>query len=286
MHSSRPMQAPDANSSPSPTYDSARLPPPFIDEAQALFRYSDLIRQWVSRTITTRYKRSWLGAAWTMVNPLLTMTILTVVFSQLFGAEPRSYALYVLSGLIVWNFMAQSTTAAMGDLYWSGGILTRIYLPKTTFAVAAVGAGLVNLLIALVPFTLLTLVLGGNLGWSWVLLPLAILPVVAFALGVGLLISTAAIYFPDVLPTYEVLLTAWFYLTPVIYPLQALPQAVQQLLRLNPMVTFVAVFRSILFEGTLPQLQELAWAYALGAGLLFAGWAVFTRRSRDFPYRV
>jgi ABC-2 type transport system permease protein len=280
------MMQPDPGSLPSPSYDSASLPPPFIDEARSLLRYSDLVRQWISRTITTRYKRSWLGAAWTMVNPLLTMTILTVVFSQLFGLEPRAYALYVLSGLIAWNFMAQSTTAAMSDLYWSGGILTRVYIPKSAFAVAATGAGAVNLLIALVPFTLLAVLFGAEVGWTWLLVPLAILPLMAFALGVGLLVSTASIYFPDVLPMYEILLTAWFYLTPIIYRLEALPAGLQAVLRLNPMVTFLGLFRLVL-TGELSELLPLmALAYALGIVVLLAGWSVFTRRSRDFPYRV
>ena len=269
-----------------PTYDSATLPPPYIDEARALLTYADLVRQWISRTITTRYKRSWLGVAWTMLNPLLTMTILTIVFSQLFGLEPRSYALYVLSGLIAWNFMAQSTTAAMSDLYWSGRILTKVFLPKSAFAVAAVGAGIVNLLIALVPFTLLVLIFGGEIGWSWLLLPLAILPLIAFALGVGLLASTASIYFPDVLPMYEILLTAWFYLTPIIYRLEALPEGLRAVLQLNPMVSFIGLFRIVLTGELAGLLPQMALAYALGIVFLLSGWGLFTRRSRSYPYMV
>jgi ABC-type polysaccharide/polyol phosphate export permease len=280
------MMRPDSGSLPAPAYDSASLPPPFIDEARSLLRYSGLVRQWISRTITTRYKRSWLGAAWTLVNPLLTMTILTIVFSQLFGLEPRAYALYVLSGLITWNFMAQSTTAAMSDLYWSGGLLTRVYLPKSAFAVSAVGAGVVNLLIALVPLTLLAVLFGAEVGWTWLLIPLAILPLMAFTLGVGLLVSTASIYFPDVLPMYEILLTAWFYLTPIIYRLEALPAGLQSLLRLNPMVAFIGLFRLVLMGDLSGLLPQTALAYALGLVVLGVGWAVFTRRSRSYPYRV
>jgi ABC-type polysaccharide/polyol phosphate export permease len=280
------MMRPDSGSLPAPAYDSASLPPPFIDEARSLLRYSGLVRQWISRTITTRYKRSWLGAAWTLVNPLLTMTILTIVFSQLFGLEPRAYALYVLSGLITWNFMAQSTTAAMSDLYWSGGLLTRVYLPKSAFAVSAVGAGVVNLLIALVPLTLLAVLFGAEVGWTWLLIPLAILPLMAFTLGVGLLVSTASIYFPDVLPMYEILLTAWFYLTPIIYRLEALPAGLQSLLRLNPMVAFIGLFRLVLMGDLSGLLPQTALAYALGLVVLVVGWAMFTRRSRSYPYRV
>ena len=269
-----------------PSYDSAALPPASIEEARALLRYRDLVRQLVTRTITTRYKRSWLGAAWTMVNPLLTMVILTLVFSQLFAADARSYALYVLSGLLLWNFFAQSTTAAMGDLYWSGGLLGRVYMPKSTFAIAAVGAGLFNLLIALVPYAFLAMILGGEITWKWVLLPVIALPAAAFALGVGLAVSAAAVYFQDVMPTYEILLTAWFYLTPVIYPLTLLPEGVQQVLRFNPMVHFAAAWRALLYQGELPTAGDLGLTYLLGLGMLIVGWAVFTRRARDFPYRV
>ena len=271
---------------PLPYYDSAARSAPFVEEGQALLRYRDLIVQLVSRSVKARYKRSFLGVAWTMVNPLLTMTVLTLVFSQLFRAPAREYALYVLSGLVMWNFFAQSTMAAMSDLLWGGGLITRVFLPKSVFALAALGTGLVNLLLALVAYAVIALVLGVPPTWSWLLLPIPILAVGLFALGIALALSAAAVYFADVMPTYEVLLTAWLYLTPVIYPIGLLPESVQAWLQWNPMFWYVQAFRAVLYEGRLPDGGTLAVAFGAGLAALALGWWIFTLKSREYAYRV
>jgi ABC-2 type transport system permease protein len=270
----------------SPLYDSSRRRSPFVEELLTVYQYRDLVIQLIARTVKTRYKRSVLGVAWTMVNPLLTMLVLTMVFSTLFKFEARNYALYVLSGLLIWNFFAQSTTAAMGDLIWSGGLVGRIYLPKSAFSVAAIGTALVNLGLALVPYALIALALGARPAWTWLLLPLPALMIALLALGVGLGLSAAAVYFPDVMPTYEVLLMAWMYLTPVIYPMQALPEAIQHLLMLNPVYYSLAVFRALLGDGRLPSGDDVVVGLAVGVAALLMGWWVFTRRSREMAYRV
>lgn len=267
-------------------YDSARRRSPFVEEFLAIVRYRDLVAQWISRSVKTRYKRSFLGVAWTMVNPLLTMAVLTLVFSQVFRTPMRNYALYVLSGLLLWNFVAQSTTAAMGELVWSGGLLGRIFVPKAVFAVSAIGTGLVNLILALVPYALISLLLGGEITPAWFLLPVPVLAASVFALGLGLMLSTAAAYFPDVMPTYEILLAAWLYLTPVIYPLEQVPEGIRAFLRFNPMVYLISAFRSIVYEGNVPDAGTLAIGYLLAFGMLVLGWWTFTRRSREYAYRL
>jgi len=267
-------------------YDSTRRPTPFVEEFASLVRYRDLIFQLVSRSIKIRYKRSVLGVGWTMVNPLLTMIVLTLVFSSLFRFPSRTYALYALSGLLAWNFFAQTTTAAMSDLMWSGGLIGRVQLPKSVFAVAAVGTGLVNLLLALVPFALIALALGNTPALSWLWLPLPVAALAMFSLGVGLTVSALAVYFPDVMPTYEVLLTAWMYLTPIIYPVDLVPERIVAVLRLNPLFPIVQTFRSVLYEGRPPEASMMGGALLAGAGMLLAGWWIFTRRARDYAYRV
>jgi ABC-2 type transport system permease protein len=269
-----------------PVYDSAARAAPFVEEGQALLRYRDLVVQLVSRSVKARYKRSILGVAWTMVNPLLTMTVLTLVFSQLFRSPARDYALYVLSGLLAWNFFAQSTTAAMSDLLWGGGLITRIFLPKSIFALSALGTGLFNLLLAFAAYVLIALVLGAKPTAAWLFLPVPVLALGLFTLGMALALSAAAVYFADVMPTYEVLLTAWLYLTPVIYPIGLLPESVQTWLRWNPMYWFLDVFRTVVYEGQLPDAASLAIALGTGLGMLLIGWWIFTRRSREYAYRV
>lgn len=267
-------------------YDSSDRPSAFVDELLSLIRYRDLISQLVSRNIKTRYKRSFLGIAWTMVNPLLMMAVLTLVFSQVFHSSIPDYALYALSGLIIWNFFAQSTTAAMSDLVWSGGLIGRVLIPKSVFAVAAVGTGVVNLLLALVPYGLIATLFGARPSPALLWLPFPILASLLFTLGVALLVSAAAVYFADVMPMYEIALTIWLYLTPVIYPVSMVPERVQAVLRLNPVYYLVQTFRSVVYEGQAPSGWGLMASFAFGMAILLLGWWVFTRRAREYVYRV
>ncbi|NIS81732.1 MAG: ABC transporter permease [Anaerolineales bacterium] len=267
-------------------YDSAARLAPLVEELQALFRYRDLIFQLVARSVKVRYKRSILGVAWTMMNPLLTMGVLTLVFSKLFNFNSSDYALYVLSGLLIWNLFAQSTTAAMGDLIWSGGLLGRVFVPKTVFAISALGTGLVNFILALGAYVLIAWIIGTKIPLTVFLLPIPIFLVSLFTLGVGLVLSTAAIYFPDTVPMYEVFLTAWLYLTPVIYPVELLPQGLQRILQFNPLYPLLTTFRAVLVEGQLPDGSSLLISSITALGMLSLGWWIFTRRAREYAYRL
>lgn len=285
MHSSDGKN-PSSQGSSKEIYDSASRPAPVIEEALALLHYRDLIRQLISRSIKTRYKRSVLGVAWTMLNPLLSMLVLTLVFSGIFRYPMQNYALYVLSGLLLWNFFSQTTTAAMGDLIWSGGLISRIFIPKSVFAVAAVGTGLVNIILALIPYLLISAFTGGTITAAVLFLPVPVLLTACFALGVGLAVSSLAIYFPDIVPMYEVVLTAWMYLTPAIYPLELVPDNIQELIKLNPMYTFIQLFRVVLYEGRLPDVSMLLQAAGIGIAGLLTGWVLFNRKAREYSYRI
>ena len=267
-------------------YDTNDLPSPFIEELLALIHYKELIFQLISRSVKTRYKRSFLGVAWTMVNPLLTMGVLTLVFSSLFRFPAENYALYVLSGLLLWNFFAQSTTAAMGDLMWSGGLITRVNFPKSVFPIAAVGTGLFNLLLALIPYFVIALILGAKISIAILWLPISILIATIFTLGIAMALSSVVVFFADVLPMYEIVLTAWLYLTPIIYPIELVPEPIQSVLLFNPLLPIVEVFRAPLYEGSPPDLSTLVYASAVAIVALVLGWWMFTRKSREFATYV
>src|SRR4030067_1887841 len=126
-----------------PVYDSSQRGLPALEELRELYRYHNLVFQTVRRNIVVRYKRSVLGIAWTMLAPLGTTLILTFVFSNVFGGVAQ-YAPYVLSGLICWSFFSSTTSDSMTNLLWGEGLLKRIYIPRTVFAVAAIGTGLIN----------------------------------------------------------------------------------------------------------------------------------------------
>lgn len=269
-----------------PIYDSARRPAPELEELCEILKYRDLIKQLVRRDIVTRYKRSVLGVAWTMLHPVGMMLVMTIAFSQVFGAT-RAYPAYLLSGLVAWTFFSQTTVYAMRQLMWGGGLLHRIYLPKTVFAVAATGTQLVNLLLSLVPLLAVMLVSGVTVQPAILFLPVSIILLMAFTLGVSLLLSQVSVYFPDVAEMYEIALTAWLYLTPIIYPEDTIPVAWRwALFDLNPMYHLIKLFRLPLYYETIPGLNDILPAAIIALATLALGWVLFARRADEFAYRV
>jgi ABC-type polysaccharide/polyol phosphate export permease len=265
-------------------YDSARRGNSALEELRGVFLYRDLIFQLVRRDIVARYKRSVFGVAWTMLQPLGMMIVLTVVFSRLFG-QVAGYPAYILSGLIAWTFFSQTTSASMQQMVWGGALLNRIYMPRTSFSISAIGTGMVNLALSIIPLVVIVLVLRLPLTINILFLPVSMLLLAAFALGVGLLLSTLAVSFPDVSEMYQIVLTAWMYFTPIIYPQEMIPEKYQfWMFSLNPMYYLVKLFRMPIYEGKIPDAQTLLVGAALSLITLFVGWIVFSRQADRFAY--
>lgn len=257
-----------------------------LDEIRQCFKYRNLMFQLIRRDITSRYKRSVLGIAWTMLNPLGMMLVLSVVFSQVFGSV-KGYPAYVLSGMVVWNLFSQTTTAAMVNLVWGGGLLNRIYIPRASFAIAAIGTGLVNLIITIIPLLVVMLASGLPVRASILFFPIPMLLVACFSLGLGLILSTVAVYFPDVAEMYQIVLTGWMYITPIIYPEEALPKSFAYLLtHLNPVYYLVRLFRVLFYDGRMPKWVELWPTILIALVTLIIGWMLFTRKADEFAYRI
>jgi ABC-type polysaccharide/polyol phosphate export permease len=267
-------------------YDSSKRPPHPIDELKQAIRYRNLIFQLLYRDITTRYKRSVLGIAWTMINPLGTMLVMAVAFSQIFGAT-KGYPAYVLSGYLAWTFFSQTTTAAIVNLVWGGGLIQRVYMPRTSFALAATGTGIVNLALAIIPLVIVEILIGVEIKWTILFLPIPMILMAMFALGFGLLISSFAVYFPDVAEMYQIILNAWFYLTPIVYPESALPSTVRfWLFRLNPVYRLITLFRNPIYDGVIPSWHELWPTMLIAVFTLVIGWWFFAIKSDEFAYRI
>jgi ABC-2 type transport system permease protein len=269
-----------------PIYDSSqRFLMPLL-EAREAWRYRDLIVFLVRRDLTARYKRSVLGIAWTMLNPLGMMIVLSIVFSQIFKMGIENYPAFVLSGLIAWTFFSQTSSAAINVLVWGGDLLQRIYIPRSAFAISSIGTGLINLLLSLIPLLLVMIVIGTPLHITILLAPLAMILLGLFSLGIGLLISTIGIYFYDIVEMYAILLMAWMYLTPIIYTLDLLPAPLQKWLQLNPLVHLVGLFRSLVFYGQIPSLEYWLISIGVAVGTFLIGWLIFTNKADEFAYRT
>lgn len=267
-------------------YDSALRRPSVRLDFLDLVRFRGLLLLLISNLSKTRYKRSVLGMAWTLVNPLLNMAVLTVAFSQMFRFSVQHYAVYVLIGIIFWNFLSQTTIYAMNSLVSGGSLLRRMYLPRSIFAVASIGNGVVNLAIALVPLILIMLVSGQPLHLTWWFLPLATMLLAMFSLGLALLVSALAVFFADVVEMYGILLQAWFFLTPIMYPKTMLSGRLASLMRFNPAFQLLELFRVPLFDGKIPPPATIAAGTVSAVVMLVVGWSVFARKADEFAYRL
>jgi ABC-2 type transport system permease protein len=267
-------------------YDSSSTPGVEIEEIRSVIKFKDLIFQLIRRDIVTRYKRSVLGVLWTMLNPLGTMVILSIVFSRMFNVR-GVYPAYIITNLIAWTFFSQTTQFSLNATLWGSSLYHKIYMPRTAFIISTAGTGLVNLGFSLVPLTLIFIVMKVPINFPILLLPVTILLIGMFALGISLLLSTLVVFFPDIAEFYPVLLTAWMYLTPIIYPEELVADVLNGwLLRINPFYHLLKTFRMVLFEGVFPSMPEWLIAIAISVSTLIVGWVIFTRKSKSFGYYV
>lgn len=267
-------------------YDSAQRKHPAIEEILAVFRYRDLIYQLVRRDLVARYKRSYLGIAWTMLNPLFSMIILTVVFSQVFVSIP-SYPGYVLTGLVCWTMFSQSTSFAMNEMVWGSQLFHQIYLPRTSFVVSTVLASMVNFILSLIPLFIILLITNVPIRISIIFLPLSMVLLFALSLGVGLLVSAVAIFFPDVSEMYPTILMAWMYISPIIIPIDILENVFNGiLLYINPFYYALNIFRELVFNGVVPGIIQWLIASVIIFAVFALGWIIFCNKADDFTYYV
>ena len=239
----------------------------FVKGQLATFnRFKYLLLLLVKRDFVTRYRRSVLGVLWSMLNPLLTMLVMTMVFSLLFRTEIEYFPAYLLSGLIIFNFFSESTTMAMGSITSAGGIIKKVYVPKYIFPVSRVTSSLVNLFFSLLAFMLVFFVIGAPFRPTMLLVIIPIVYTFIFSLGVGILLSSMTVFFRDLTYLYGVFTLMLLYLSAIFYPVSILPDGVQLVLGLNPIYHFISYFRQLALYGTIPGL----WANAVCIGFAMA----------------
>src|SRR5215208_3543552 len=253
-----------------------------------IYRYRDLVFALVARELKVRYRRSAIGFLWTMLQPLLMMLVLQVVFSSLFrvSLDFGNYPVFALSGLLFWNFFSQSIVASMNSLRGNAPLLRKLPVPKEVFPLATVISGVINLCLALVPLLLILLVTRHPLTPALLFLPVSILLAAMFTLGAGLLLSPLSVFFSDVVELVTVLLSVLMYLTPVIYPMEIIPEKYKWIVRFNPVRSILEVFRDPIYQGEIPPLTHLSVAVGIAVlALAVGGWA-FRRSSDRIPFYV
>lgn len=267
-------------------YDSAIRKSRIIEEFYELFQYRDLIFIMIMNNIKRRYKRSTIGVIWTLLNPLITMGVLTVAFSTIFRFSLPDYPIYLLSGLLFWNFFSQATSDAMNALVWGASLIKRVYIPKTIFTLSVIGTGIINLFLSIIPLIIIMLLFGHSFKISLLFLPISIVIIAIFILGTSLFFSTIAVFFIDVLFMYQALISAWFYLTPIIYPKEIIPSHFLWFLYFNPLYYLLELFRLPIYDGIIPGIDIIFYSILSTLIALIAGWWVFAKKVEEIAYRI
>jgi ABC-2 type transport system permease protein len=252
----------------------------------------ELLTNLTLRELRGKYKRSLLGWTWSLLNPISMMVIYTVVFGVLFGNEPgvglnsgiESFPIWLMCGLLPWNFLSQALSGSMATLIGNAGLIRKVYFPRELLPFSTVLSLDVSLLIEMGVLVLFILALGspfyGVLPW---LLPtlLLIVAITAYAAGMGLVLSVANVYFRDVQYLFSILLNLWFYATPIVYPIAMVEEKVSGglllLYKANPMVEYVGIFRSLLYDWTMPGMQSVLYVLVWSIGMFVGGLWVFRR---------
>lgn len=182
-------------------------------------KFRPLLGELIARDIKTKYRKSVLGVLWTLLNPLFMMIILSVVFSNLFKFDVEYFPVYLLSGQLIFNFYSEATTASMSAIMDNGSLLKKIYVPKYLFVLSRVFSSTINLLASFTALILVMLAMRVELHYTVLLVPIPLIFIVLFSLGVGLILSAITVKFRDIMHLYSVFVTALMYLTPVIYPM-------------------------------------------------------------------
>lgn len=240
------------------------------------FPYGHLLWEMTRGEVLLRDQGTALGFLWTLLHPALMFVVLYGVFARWVAKAVDGYVLYLLAGLFLWNFFQKATTYALGSFKRARGTVLNYRFPREIVVLSAVGAVLWSSLMELAVLLAAAAFLGQTPRVSWLLLPVILAVELELALGVGLFLAVGAVEFQDVERIWEVLSAALFYLTPVFYPLAALSPRLQALLRFNPLVLVLELFRACLTSAGSFSAGRLA-AAALGGALLSAAGVALVR---------
>jgi len=247
-----------------------------------LYSYRELIRALAEKEIKIKYKSAVLGWLWSLLNPLLLMVIFTVVFTVIIKIKIDNFPAFLLCALLPWFFMNFSLSAATTSIVDNSSLIKKTYFPHEVIPLSIVISNLFNFLISMGLLFIFLLFYRIYPSFSWIYLPLVVLLEIIFVTGICFACSALNTIYRDVKYAVELICLAWFYATPIFYPLSFVPGHIRPLFFLNPMTVFIAIFRDILLYGKTPSMMMLSLALAISVSFYFAGAIIFFKFKKVF----
>ena len=254
----------------------------------SLQKYKFLLHQLISRDFKVKYKRSVLGVLWSLLYPILTMTVMALVFSNVFkfSTPGVNYLVYLLTGLVMFNYFSEASNLSMSSVVANFALINKIYIPKYIFPLSKCLFVGINFLLTLIPLYAIILITGTPLNIYHLLLPYAFICLFIFTLGMGLILSAVSVFLRDMFYIYGIVMTLWMYLTPIMYDINLISVNYQKFFKLNPLYHYINFARRIILYGEMPTPFTFAVCAASALGTLLIGVIVFKKTQDKFIYYI
>ena len=251
-----------------------------------LLSYKDLVKNLVSRDFKTRYKRSYLGILWSLFNPLLLIIVYTLAFDYIMQIRVKNFPMFFMCGYLPWSYLSASLTIALSSLSDSGYLIKAVYFPREVLPLSIVISCLFHFLITFIFVFPILLIYGYVPHGSYLVLPLIILLQTIFIFGMSLFLASIHVFFRDLRYILDVILMAWFWVTPIVYPMSLIPDAYLAVHQLNPMTLFATAYREVLLSGQLPTSGHWISLLLATLGSLILGYIPFLRIKKTLAEEV
>ncbi len=248
--------------------------------------YKDLIEELVKRDIKLKYRRSFLGYLWTILQPLLIMIVMTIVFSTILGKGIENYPVYLFSGRMLFDFMKTGTNSAMKSVTKNASLIEKVYIPKYIFTFSTVTSSMIDTALSIGALLIVMVATGAKFYWTLILYPIVMFQTYLFVLGLGFFLAQMNVFFRDMEHIWGAVTTAWFYLTLLIYLIDRLPENIQMFIKIgNPMYYYVAQARDVIYYGNIPGARIFWGGWIIAIAMLIIGiWSFQRSEDRFFLY--
>lgn len=249
--------------------------------------YTYVIRLLVKQMLIVRFRKTILGYLWTLITPLLMMTVLAVIFSGLFNQDIKTFTIFLFAGFIPWNFFSNTVITCSGSMIANEGLIKKIYLPKIIFPLSISIALLIDAVYAFIALFIIMILLGANLSLSLISIPFSYLLLFSFSLGIGLILSVYSVFLRDIQHITPIIIQALFFLSPILYPSDRFASGpLGFIINLNPVVPFIDLFRNPLYHSSFPSLETYILASIFSITALITGLFVMDRYKREISFKL
>ena len=251
-----------------------------------LYQYRELLKTNVKKEIRGKYKGSFLGVLWSFINPLLQVLVYAIVFPYLMGASIDNYLVYLVTGLIPWNFFLVTVSQGTTTIKSNAGIIKKVYFPREILPISVVTSGLVNFFISCVIIIMFCIFSGVGISWHIIIVPFIALLQFIFSLGMVFALSAINVYIQDMEYIVQFVLNMVFYATPILYQASDLPLTFQKILSLNPMTYIMVAYRDTFMYHMLPSVKSMFVLAIISVLICFVGYKIFKKLERKFAEQI